>query len=233
MTADHKTGTMKKAIFFLLLSLGVYSFPATAQDKTQKEAESFYRKAINLIAPDYVEWVKKSATETISQDLGTTDVMERAYQHGKKNNLGELEIQALGFLVMMEANQFAQDDLLSLLENADLSLDKKLKIGNALEVLASGSSLTREQYVAFSALPAEGAAKTHKTANPHQPVSSREKEELEKELRVALNLLKEKENADKNRAEILLARMKKTENYQAALIPRFRHMQQVILQNLK
>ena len=101
---------MKSFLIGNLLFLFTISF-AVAQEKPSLEAESFFNNAMSQINRRHVNWVKTSAATLNQKKMSDADAQKMASTYGLKNNLSNSDIEALAFLVLMEAHKSAQEDL--------------------------------------------------------------------------------------------------------------------------
>ena len=120
---------MKTAIlscFFCLLAF----LPATAQEKAAPEAEAFFKKAMAEINPRHSTWIKLTAKSMHENKMSELDAKSKASQYGTLNNLNNLDIEALTFLVMMQTTKDAQEDLKSIMADIKKCNEKKNEIRN-------------------------------------------------------------------------------------------------------
>ena len=101
---------MKTILLSCLLALVTIS-PVIAQRKSSPEAEAFFKKAMSQINPRHVAWVKLTAKTVQEQKMQETEIRKAATGYASPLNLNDASIEALCFLVMMQAARDASEDL--------------------------------------------------------------------------------------------------------------------------
>lgn len=104
-----------------------------AQDSIPAIATSFYNKAIAQINKKHYDWIKQTATEVNKNNYDDPAIHTKAKSYGALSGLGEQDIMALAFLVMMEASKSAQEDLKSLMTQVK-NINKEKEIFRALSI---------------------------------------------------------------------------------------------------
>ena len=112
---------------------------AIAQTDPSPEAEAFFRKAMPAINPAHVKWIKTNATEVNEKKLADEVVMSRAKAYGQLGNLSGLDIEALAFLVMMQASKSAQEDLKAIMAKVKVTNNTKEKLRELQEKIKKTS----------------------------------------------------------------------------------------------
>ena len=100
---------------------------SNAQEPSQ-EAEAFFTKAMTSINPRHVEWIKTTATTANRNNHTDAGIKAEAVNYGKLNNLSDMDIEALAFLVMMEAAKSAREDLKAIMDNVKSINQQKQKM---------------------------------------------------------------------------------------------------------
>lgn len=224
-----------KNISILGLLLATQMLPAQliAQDKTQREADAFFTKAMALISPEHTHWVLLSAVEMDRKQQRSTDILDLAWTYGKKGGLGELEIHALSFFVLKQAKTLAEDEIYSLgvarLEDRWV----KESVRTAFKLLENPPALLTKNQLDSIARLAMPSGNEKSSIQSSKPIFYGDKDELKKNLLSTLAFLEENETTRISRIRQLKERIGSIETYLSALMTRFRNMQQVILQNLK
>lgn len=134
---------MKIVLAFLVCSLLVIPFAATAQNEPSPEAEAFYNKAMAEINPKHVRWIKTTAAEVNEKKLSDADVMTRSKSYGVSGNMSGQAIEAIAFLVLMQAAKSAQEDLKAIMAQVKSINEQKEKLRSASALLKNSKSITR------------------------------------------------------------------------------------------
>ena len=97
----------------LYVACGLFLIGLTvrSQNTFTKEQETFYRNAMTTINSKHIAWIKTTATNVNKQKLDETAVRKLATNYATLGNLNGADIEALCFLVLMDAAKSAQDDI--------------------------------------------------------------------------------------------------------------------------
>jgi|CXWL01.1.fsa_nt_gi hypothetical protein len=129
---------MKSALLFTLCWLLIISFKAQSQETipaVSDEAEIFFQKAMAEIKTDHIAWIKRTAMSVNSQQLDETAVRKMATTYANLGNLNGADIEALCFLVLMQAAKSAQEDLKSIMAHVKAINSQKSKLRDVLSML--------------------------------------------------------------------------------------------------
>lgn len=143
---------MKIVLAFLVCSLLVIPFTATAQNEPSPQAEAFYNKAMAEINSKHVRWIKTTAAEVNEKKLSDADVMTRSKSYGVLGNMNGQDIEALAFLVLMQASKSAQEDLKAIMAKVKSINEQKAKQREMLSKLQQQRSMTNVQLDSFKLL---------------------------------------------------------------------------------
>ena len=102
-----------------------------AQQEPSPEAKAFYQKAITKINPRHVAWINTTAKLANEKNMTDADINKKAVEYGKLNGLAQTDIQAMNFLVLMQAAKSAQEDLKSIMAGVKAINDQKAALRNA------------------------------------------------------------------------------------------------------
>ncbi len=110
--------------FFCLLTF----LPASAQEKPSPQAEVFFKKAMTEINPRHVAWIKSTAKKVQEKNMSDSDAKKMASEYGALSNMNNADIEALCFLVLMEASKNTQEDLKSMMAVVKSNNEQKKQI---------------------------------------------------------------------------------------------------------
>lgn len=104
-----------------------------AQDSIPANATMFYNKAIAQINKKHYAWIKQTAAEVNKNNSDDQTINTKAKSYVSLSGLGEQDIMALSFLVMMEASKSAQEDLKAIM-NKVKNINKEKEKFRALSI---------------------------------------------------------------------------------------------------
>ncbi len=226
---------MKILLSFLFCSLLFIPFTATAQNEPSPEAEAFYKKAMAEINAKHVRWIKSTASEANQKSLTDEEIQARASSYGMLGGMNGQDIQAIAFLVLMQASKSAQEDLKAIMAQVKATNEKKEKIRAAEAVLNDRSrTTTRMQFDSFKLLlkPQPGVQRVKITPS-NQKVSAIEIDDMKKQLRDQRDSLAELGEEQQLRLQMAMDRRSKAISTISNLLKKIHDTQQSIIQNLK
>lgn len=226
---------MKILLACLLCSLLLAPVTVTAQKEPSPEAEAFYKKAMAEINPKHVRWIKTTAAEVNEKKLSEEDVMTRSRAYGVLGSMNGQDIEAIAFLVLMQASKSAQEDLKAIMAQVKATNEKKEKIRAAEAVLNDRNrTTTRAQFDSFKLLlkPQPGVQRV-KTTPSNQPVSAIEIDDMKKQLKDQRDSLAELGEEQQLRLQMTMDRMSKMMSTLSNLLKKISDTQNQIVQNLK
>lgn len=226
---------MKASIHGLFLSLLLLSLSSIAQREYSPEVEAFYAKAMSQINTKHVRWIKSTANEANERNLATEEVMEKAKNYGLLGGLSGLDIEAIAFLVMMQASKSAQEDLKSIMAQVKGINDQKEKLREAETALKDqGRYISRVQLDSFKLLLGDQASTLRvKPVSSRMAVSPAEREELGNNLRDAFDSIGERGEMLSLRMQQLMTHRSQFMNTLSNLLKKFARTQDNIISNLK
>ena len=142
---------MKSILVSSFLFLFAISF-ATAQEKPSPDAEAFFKKAMSSINPQHVAWVKKTAKTANEKNMTDADVKTEATNWTVLGNLNSGDIEALCFLVMMQASKSSQEDLKAIMAKVKAINNQKQQQREMLSKMQQQQSLSQVQLDSFNLL---------------------------------------------------------------------------------
>ncbi len=128
---------MRNRALFLIL-FGIFcSHQSGAQARPSAQADSVYTLMISGIRPAHVNWVKNAAKVFNSKSLKAEDATGMALGYGVAvlGSMPDGDIEALAFLVLMEAAKSAQEDLKSVMASVKAINNAKAKQREILDRL--------------------------------------------------------------------------------------------------
>lgn len=136
---------MKKIISAGILSLMLLPFSVLAQEEysASPEAEAFFNSAMSQINAKHVRWINSAAKETNEKNLSPDEVIAKSRAYGIIGGMQGQDIEAIAFLVLMQASKSAQEDLKAIMAQVKAINDQKEKLRSASALLKSNQNITR------------------------------------------------------------------------------------------
>jgi len=126
---------MIKKIYCFFCPLIIFCISAAAQQTIPDDANAFFLKAMSHINQKHVSWVKRTATDVNSRNLDVNTVNVLAKDYGKLSAMGDREIEAMAFLVLMQSSKDQQDDLKNITAQINDNNQKKEQLRQAQQEL--------------------------------------------------------------------------------------------------
>lgn len=234
---------MKTLLAFLFCSLLFSPFNATAQNEPSPEAEAFYKKAMAEINAKHVRWIKTTAAEMNEKKLSEADVMTRSKSYGALGNMNGQDIEAIAFLVLMQASKSAQEDLKAIMAKVKSINEQKAKQREMLSKMQQQQSMTNVQLDSFKLLQNRTIA-LQKGNNPDtvklvrsttrlKPATKTDIKAMTDKLKNDLDSMSEMGEMESLRLQSAMDRMTKAMSTLSNLLKKIHDTQQSIIQNLK
>lgn len=234
---------MKTLLAFLVCSLLVIPFSATAQNEPSPQAEAFYNKAMAEINPKHVRWIKTTATEVNEKKLSDADVMTRSKSYGVLGNMNGQDIEAIAFLVLMQASKSAQEDLKAIMAKVKSINEQKAKLRNAMNKINSSRTISNVQLDSFHLVINQSKAlqkgnnpdtvKLARSASGKSKVNKKELDAIREKMKGDLDSMSEMGEMESLRLQSAMDRMSKMNSILSNLLKKIHDTQQSIIQNLK
>lgn len=141
---------MKKLLSLLCGIL--YLFVASAQDKPSPESEALYKKLMSGINGKHQQWLQTKTADVNRLQLGPATVISQANLYGIGAGLNEMDIEALAFLVLMQAAKSAQEDLKAIMAQVKSINEQKAKQRALLSAMQKQQVVTVTQLDSFRLL---------------------------------------------------------------------------------
>lgn len=242
--------TILSCFFYLLAFL-----PATAQEKPSAEAEAFFKKAMSEINPRHVAWIKSTAKTIHEKNMSDADAKKMASQYGTLGNMNNADIDALAFLVMMQASKDAQEDLKSIMAGVKSSNEQKKQIRDLqqdFEQHKKDVSRPRLDSIKLVLIkqPVVQTVNTGKVMRPvkivptntarnkqlttvSRTVTKEEIDKTEKDIKVKLDSLNEMGDMESLRLQMAMDRQNKMMNSLSNILKKISDSESSIIQNMK
>ena len=233
---------MKILLSFLFCSLLFNAFSATAQNEPSPEAEAFYNKAMAEINAKHVRWIKTTATEVNEKKLSPDDVKNKAQAYGVLGSLNGMDIEAIAFLVLMQASKSAQEDLKAIMAQVKALHEQKAKQRELLSKMQQQKPMTAALLDSFHLLSNRTIA-LQQGRNPEsiklvrspraKQVSKADLDAMAVKLKSDLDSMSEMGEMESLRLQMLMDQKSKMISTLSNLLKKMHDTQQSIIQNLK
>ncbi len=226
-----------------------------AQQNIPENAAVFYKKAVAKINPKHYSWIKQTAVDVNNSKSDEAAINTQAGSYGAVWGLGEQDIMALAFLVMMEASKSAQEDLKAIMndvKNINKEKEKFRAISNQANKYSDGSSglkmpkstldsfrlLTRVSNNKQIAVSQPGNIQTNQiqkinTNSTKQLASVEELKALKVDLKSKLDSINEMGEATSLRLQMMMDRSVKFNSAMSKIMKSISDTQDSIISNLK
>lgn len=235
---------MKTLLAFLVYSIFVTPFNATAQNEPSPEAEAFYKKAMAEINAKHVRWIKTTAAEVNEKKLSEADVMTRSKSYGALGSMNGQDIEAIAFLVLMQASKSAQEDLKAIMAKVKSINNQKTQQRELLSKMQQQKTITAIQLDSFKMLQSRTVAFkngqnpdaikfTRSSSRVSSTVSKAELDAMVIKAKNDLDSMSEMGEMESLRLQSAMDRMSKMNSTISNLLKKIHDTQQSIIQNLK
>ena len=233
---------MKSILVSSFLFLFAISF-ATAQDKPSPEAEAFFKKAMSAINPRHVAWVIKTAKTANEKNMTEADVKTEAISWAVLGNLNSGDIEALCFLVMMQASKSAQEDLKSIMAGVKSINEQKKQQRELLSKMQRQQSMTsvqldsfklsRSKTIAIQKKQNPDAVKLVRSGEIRKQPTKVELDNMKEQLKKDIDSMSEMGEMESLRLQMVMDRMSKMMSTLSNLLKKISDTANQIIQNLK
>lgn len=241
---------MKYSSFLILFFGLLVSFENKAQ--TSPEAEAFFTKAMAQINPKHIAWVKSTAKTAEGQNADEVGIKKSATNYAVLGSMNNQDIEALCFLVLMQASKSAQEDLKAIMAGVKSINQQKQAIRDAMNKMNNKQqTVSKLQLDSFKLLlkpvqtvkPATNLKPIQATkavapvparnAAVNQPASVEELNNTLEEIRKKHDSLSEQGEEQQLKMQMIMDRMAKANSAASNLMKKFSETQNAIIQNLK
>lgn len=163
--------------FLLLLPLVLlFIVPQTtrAQNKPSPEAEAFFNKAMSQINSRHILWIKNTAWDMNAKNMAADSAIAKAKIYGVLGSMNGQDIEAVAFLVLMQASKSAQDDLKDIMAKVKAINVQKKSLRTAMESLNNNQNISRLRIDSLKniSLQTEAIKSNHGIMQPVRTASS-------------------------------------------------------------
>lgn len=234
---------MKKILFFLLMALPVV---ASSQEKIptpSPEAEALFTKVMAQANPKHVQWIKSTATETNAKKLSDQEVAGKAKSYAALNKLAGDDIEAIAFLILMQASKSAQEDLKAIMSKVKSINKNKEALRQMMTVVQEKKAMSSLQLDSFKLISNRTIA-LKQNKNPEmvkfvrstpatKPISKAELDSQVEKAKKDLDSMSEMGEMESLRLQMAMDRMSKMMSTLSNLLKKISDTQNSIVQNLK
>jgi hypothetical protein len=251
---------MKSKIVCFITVLLIIAFSVKSQQAIPADAEAFYHKAISSINPRHSTWVKQTAQMVNKQNLDEAFVRRLSTGYATQNNLGNMDIEALVVLVMMQVAKDNEQDMKNMMADMKKKNEEKQKLREAQEMMEKSKSemkramldsfrlLTKPQINTISASQTQiqtARLQTNTSVNQiNRPVnaqisqtetqvSAAEIKQVQDSLKLKLDDMNEMSEMTSLRLQMMMDRRSKSMSTLSNIMKKISETQDSIIQNMK
>lgn len=227
----------------LLGSMIFISAVAAAQPTPTAEAEALFTKLMSGINSKHVQWVKNTARETNEKKLSPEDVKAKTQSYAVPGSMNGQDIEALAFLVMMQAAKSAQEDLKAIIAKVKAVNEQKAKQRELLSKMQQQRTMSAIQLDSFKLLQNRTLAlqqgrnadsiKFVRSSGRNQQVSKADIDAIKDKLKSDLDSMSEMGEMESLRLQMAMDRMSKMMSTISNLLKKISNTADDIVQNLK
>lgn len=215
------------SIFFLLPVL------SRAQQQPSPEAEQFFSMAMSQINSKHVGWIKRTAADTNYNNLNQQVLSRKAKAYaGIYSITGEADIQALVFLVLMQATKSANEDIRAIMEKVKSDNEKKKKLREAKETLSKNQAISLGQYDSINLALIKPVIKQQVAVNQSN-ISRQDIKSLAEKVSRDLDSMNEMSEMNSLRLQMAMDRLSKMQSSLSNILKKIDSTKNQIVQNLK
>ena len=234
---------MKLPAILFFSSMLIISPVVVAQPVPTAEEEALFTKLMSGINPKHVQWVKTTARETNENKLTPEDVKLKTQSYAVLGSMNGQDIEALAFLVMMQAAKSAQEDLKVIMANVKAINEQKAKQRALLSNMQQQRTMTAIQLDSFKLLQNRTLAlqqgrnvdsiKFVRSSGRIQQVSKTEIDAMKEKLKSDLDSMSGMGEMQTIRLQMAMDRMSKMMSTLSNLLKKISKTSDEIIQNLK
>lgn len=234
---------MKLPVVLIFSSFLFISSVTIAQPVPTAEEEAFFTKLMSGINSKHVQWVKNTARETNEKKLSPEDIKAKTQAYAVLGSMNGQDIEALAFLVMMQAAKSAQEDLKAIMAKVKAINVQKAKQRELLSKMQQQRTMTAIQLDSFKLLQNRTLAlqqgrnadsiKIVRSSGRNQQVSKADIDAMKDKLKSDLDSMSEMGEMESLRLQMAMDRMSKTMSTISNLLKKISKTADDIVQNLK
>ncbi len=209
----------------------LYSFSANSQREFTPEEQRFFDRAMSSINVKHTRWIKSTASEANLKNSSAEEIQLKTKTYGSLGSLGNQDIEALVFLVLMQASKSAQEDLKAIMAKVKSINNQKQKMREALAILENNNrSVSRAQLDSFNRLLIKPVAVRQKG---DQAVTLQEINNMKVKMKNDLDSMSELGETESLRMQMIMDRRSKIMSTLSNLMKKISSTQDAIIANLK
>lgn len=226
-----------------LFSLVIFSLPGISQGKPTAEAQQLYEKMIRQINPRHVQWINNQSREAREKSLSSDSVMARTRSYAVLGSMNGQDIEAICFLVLMQASKSSQEDLKAIMAQVKSINAQKAAIRQTLTALKDNRSVKTAQLDSLKFLHSKtqaiqkganpDAVRFQGSANSRNPVSKQDLDAIKEQMEKDQDSLSEMGEMESLRLQMIMDRMSKMESMISNIMAKISKTSDAIIQNLK
>ncbi|HRF20247.1 MAG TPA: hypothetical protein PK977_18845, partial [Chitinophagaceae bacterium] len=234
---------MKLPVVLIFSSFLFISSVTIAQPVPTAEEEAFFTKLMSGINSKHVQWVKNTARETNEKKLSPEDIKAKTQAYAVLGSMNGQDIEALAFLVMMQAAKSAQEDLKAIMAKVKAINVQKAKQRELLSKMQQQRTMTAIQLDSFKLLQNRTLAlqqgrnadsiKFVRSSGRNQQVSKADIDAMKDKLKSDLDSMSEMGEMESLRLQMAMDRMSKMMSTLSNLLKKISKTADDIIQNLK
>lgn len=234
---------MKLPVVLIFSSFLFISSVTIAQPVPTAEEEAFFTKLMSGINSKHVQWVKNTARETNEKKLSPEDIKAKTQAYAVLGSMNGQDIEALAFLVMMQAAKSAQEDLKAIMAKVKAINVQKAKQRELLSKMQQQRTMTAIQLDSFKLLQNRTLAlqqgrnadsiKFVRSSGRNQQVSKADIDAMKDKLKSDLDSMSEMGEMESLRLQMAMDRMSKMMSTLSNLLKKISKTADDIVQNLK
>ena len=233
-----------KILFLPVLAIFMALCPVVnAQNQFFDEADALFGKMMSQINPRHVKWVKSTADEANQKQQSPEDINARAQAYGVLGSMNGQDIEALAFLVLMQAAKSAQEDLKAIMAKVKAVNEQKAKQRELLSKMQQQRTISAIQLDSFKLLQNRTLAlqqgrnpdsiKFVRSSSRVKTVSKNEMDAIVTKLKNDLDSMSEMGEMESLRMQMLMDRQSKIMSTLSNLLKKISKTADEIVQNLK
>jgi hypothetical protein len=224
--------------------LGAFFLPllAASQPKPSPEAETLFNSMMSQINTKHVKFIKRTAVETDQLRMSDDELKSKTTNYAVLGNISGADIEAICFLVLMQAAKSAQEDLKAIMDKVKAINEQKAKLRDALQRAKSAQgkaglhldslkflSARTAAFMAYTNVEAVKFQKSRITIKPNQTDLDNQIDQIKNDI----DSMSEMGEMESLRLQMAMDRMSKMMSTLSNLLKKISDTAQSITQNLK
>jgi uncharacterized protein YjaG (DUF416 family) len=234
---------MRNKFSLILLAILFVVSNAHSQPSPSAKADSIFNMMMPAIRPAHSNWVKSAAVQFNARQLKAEEAIPMTIGYAILGSMPEGDIEALAFLVLMQAARAAQEDIRSIMERTKAINEQKAKHREALQNRLRNNVVNAKEFESIRAIAYDSkvllakakvdslrqSKKTMADTNP----SRAEVQALVADMQKDLDSMSEMGEMESLRLQMAMDRMSKMMSTLSNILKKISDTAQSITQNLK